>query len=193
MEHLQLDKRLVAEILATKVENIKKELDSALLRKSEETKFIDYLYKKFDNLNNLMIKLIEDRDVVQMKDYISQEDFENYQLTLQTPKMLCEFDIPFHEWLGHFYEDLPFIQNKHLIFVYHDGEKFVEIPMSQVDNMLTVKVNHADKQIYLEPKQENEPIIYVNLISVDLYYVLCLSYQKEVDDKLVQDWELVHD
>lgn len=193
MEHLQLDKRLVAEILATKVENLKKELDSALLRKSEETKFIDYLYKKFDNLNNLMIKLIEDKDIVQMKDYISQEDFENYQLTLQTPKMLCEFDIPFHEWLGHFYEDLPFIQNKHLIFAYHNGEKFKEIPMSQVNNMLTVKVNHADKQIYLEPKQENEPIIYVNLISVDLYYVLCLSYQKEVDDKLVQDWELAHD
>lgn len=193
MEHLQLDKRLVAEILATKVENIKKELDGALLRKSEETKFIDYLYRKFDDLNSLMIKLVEDKDVVQMKDYISQEDFENYQLTLQTPKMLCEFDIPFHEWLGHFYEDLPFIKNKHLIFAYHDGGKFKEIPMSQVDNMLTVKVNHADKQIYLEPKQENEPIIYVNLISVDLYYVLCLSYQKKVDDKLVQDWELVHD
>lgn len=193
MEHLQLDKRLVAEILATKVESTKKELDSALLRKSEETKFIDYLYRKFDDLNSLMIKLVEDKDVVQMKDYISQEDFENYQLTLQTPKMLCEFDIPFHEWLEHFYEDLPFIQNKHLIFAYHNGEKFVEIPMSQVDNMLTIKVNHADKQIYLEPKQENEPIIYVNLISVDLYYVLCLSYQKEVDDKLVQDWELAHD
>ena len=52
MEHLQLDKRLVAEILATKVENIKKELDGALLRKSEETKFIDYLYRKFDDLND---------------------------------------------------------------------------------------------------------------------------------------------
>lgn len=130
----------------------------------------------------LMNKLKEDTNIViKLEDYLNPDELQIYHDSLIPSHMLCDFDITFKEWLEWFYDELPFIATKHLVFT--DGTQ--DIPLKDIDTSLVIKVDHIMRKIYLQKdNDEFNSVIFVNLDGLDLYYLLSVTHQKSVDNHL---------
>lgn len=144
---------------------------------TEATK-VNTQLKKLNTLLNQYQK--EPTLVINIRDYLTEEQFQDYLNSINEPEMLCEFDIPFREWLDWFYEELPFLQSqKHLII--QNGFTIDEL----IDDWI-IRVDHINKSIYLD---NGLGTLLINLDGIDLYYLLNVKYQRDWEDYMVSNYE----
>lgn len=152
------------------ISNLEKQLDLYLLeienlefqqenvrKKSSELKIkVDKILKQLQYLkqNELFVKL---------SDYFTEEELREYSPQYE---MLFEPELPFKYWLDWFYEELPFLNSKHLQFINclsKEEVSFLDIPGSAI-----VKVDHLNQRILVDEYQIILPQINIyKLLSVN--------------------------
>lgn len=170
-----------AQYLQTLAENLTKQHKTI----SEEVNKLNNkainIFNQCTHINSILIQVTQEPTLkIDIKDYLTEEQYQDYLDSYNEPEMLCEFDITFTDWLDWFYEELPFLQsNKHLVFSNH--KDITTVPMNSI-----IKVDHNNKTIYLDTGSE---IITVNLNGIELYYLLNVKYQRDWEDYTVSNYE----
>lgn len=94
--------------------------------------------------------------------------------------MLCEEHLTFQEWLDWFYEELPFLQNKHLTFINPDGSLR---SLYDINGKWLVTFDHTNYKVYVGGSIE------IKLNNLSLYSILNLNHQNELDQMLIEQGE----
>lgn len=168
------------------LKNFAEDLTTSIEHWSNQSEnFINKIQKaqlQLERVYLLMSKLKEDTDIhIKLEDYLQPDELQIYHDSLTPPQMLCDFDITFKEWLEWFYDELPFIATKHLVF--NDGTQ--DILLKDIDTALIIKVDHVMRKIYLQPDNDHfNSVIFVNLDGLDLYYLLSVTHQKSIDEHI---------
>lgn len=119
--------------------------------------------KLFKLENQLNIVSNESNLIVSVKDWLSPEQYEQYNTNIQ---MLFEEDLFFRDWLDWFYDELPYIKDKHLSF----KGKQTGNSYSILDLNGLVKVDKVNQEIYVV---QGEPVI-ITLGSCSLFKLLSI-------------------
>lgn len=134
-----------------------------------QQQILDNLEKLFKLENQLNIVSNEPELIISIKDWLPECQYKEYypQIT-----MLFEEGINIQNWLSWFYEELPFIKDKHLSFIGRlTGKSYLSTELTGL-----VKVDKKNQIIY---SVEGEPVI-ITLGSVNLFKLLSMSnYEKE--------------
>lgn len=113
----KLDKITLWSILVNQVDEVQTDINSMVAITEKSQLVLEQQQSKLQSLLNLMEKLNQEEQLqIPVKDYLTEEQYQDYLLSQQEPEMLCEFDITLRDWLDWFYQELPFIKNKYLTF-----------------------------------------------------------------------------
>lgn len=183
-ETKNLSKEILTELLAKYFVEKTTELENIFNSIQHQQVLADKIQKNVTKLQQLLNKLDSDNRLhIPVKDYLTDEQYQDYLNTLKEPDMLCEFDIHLSEWLNWFYEELPFISKKHLIFYgLNTGKQY---NLTDIPRLNLVKVNHETKTIYIEPMNNDREPIHMTLDGINLYYLLNVPYQNDLDKHLI--------
>lgn len=183
----KLDKVTLWSILVNQVDEVQTDINSMVAITEKSQLVLEKQQSKLQSLLDLMDKLNqEDQLQIPVKDYLTEEQYQDYLLTLQEPEMLCDFGITLLEWLDWFYQELPYITDKYLTFTDIEGKTYT---LNQLDYSNLIQVDHTNRLIYIQKgiKQPNDILIDLNGIS--LYDLLNVSYTKAKDKNLVDKFE----
>lgn len=152
-------------------QNIRSHLEFLYLEK-EQLEFLSQTHKdniksvnnKIKKLNNQLKSLEDTNLVINIKDWLPKDQYEQYCPSID---MLFEEGMEFSDWLDWFYEELPFIKDKHLMFTGSTTNKeysFLEI---------TGKV-YVDKYRQIIYVDSSEPIN-ISINSLNLFKLLSVQ------------------
>lgn len=98
---------------------------------------------------------------INLSDYFTKEELEDYQ---REPTMLFEPDIQWIHWLDWFYEELPFIRNKHITLTGLNSNKEYQINDIPFDAIVLTENNKIIVKL-------DEPVV-INLNGINLFKML---------------------
>lgn len=125
---------------------------------------IKTLESKLDRITNQLNSLNqEDLLSIKLSDYFTEEELKDYNPNYE---MLFEPDLPFRDWLDWFYEELPFLDNKHLKVI--DLINHKEVNIFDVHGSTVVKVDHLNQRILVDNYQ-------IVLPSINIYKLLSVN------------------
>lgn len=116
---------------------------------------IEKLEKQLETISN------EPNLIISIKDWLPEEQYEQYYPNI---KMLFEENVFFKDWLAWFYEELPYIKDKHLSF----KGKQTGNSYSILDLNGLVKVDKVTQEIFIV---QGEPVV-ITLGSCNLFKLL---------------------
>lgn len=117
--------------------------------------------KLFKLENQLNVLSNEPSMIISIKDWLTPEQYDQYYPNIQ---MLFEEDMFFKDWLDWFYDELPYIKDKHLSF----KGKQTGNSYSILDLNGLVKVDKVNQEIYVV---QGEPVV-ITLSSYNLFKIL---------------------
>lgn len=117
--------------------------------------------KLFKLENQLNVSSNEPSMIISIKDWLTPEQYDQYYPNIQ---MLFEEDMFFKDWLDWFYDELPYIKDKHLSF----KGKQTGNSYSILDLNGLVKVDKVNQEIYVV---QGEPVV-ITLSSYNLFKIL---------------------
>lgn len=132
-----------------------------LERNQESIKELEHKLVRIESQLNSLNQ--EDNLSIKLSDYFTEEELRDYNPTYE---MLFEPDLPFRDWLDWFYEELPFLDNKHLKYIHTRTKKehsFTDIPTSAL-----VKVDKLNQRILVDEYQ-------IILPSINIYKLLSVN------------------
>lgn len=117
--------------------------------------------KLFKLENQLNVLSNEPSMIISIKDWLTPEQYDQYYPNIQ---MLFEEDMFFKDWLDWFYDELPYIKDKHLSF----KGKQTGNSYSILDLNGLVKVDKVNQEIYVV---QGESVV-ITLSSYNLFKIL---------------------
>lgn len=144
------------DLYTLEIENLVFQQESARKKSAELKIKVDKMLKQLHYLkqNELFVKL---------SDYFTEEELREYNPQYE---MLFETELPFKDWLDWFYEELPFLNNKHLKFINCLSKE--EVPFLDIPGSAIVKVDHLNQRILVDEYQIILPEINIyKLLSVN--------------------------
>lgn len=144
------------ELYLLEVENLEWQRDEAHKASIQLKNKIDKISEQLHSLNqeNLSIKL---------SDYFTEEELREYNPQYE---MLFEPELSLRDWLDWFYEELPFLDNKHLKFINCHTKK--EVNFFDIPNSAIVKVDHLNQRILVDEYQ-------IIIPSINIYKLLSVN------------------
>lgn len=144
------------ELYLLEVENLEWQRDEAHKASIQLKNKIEKISEQLHSLNqeNLSIKL---------SDYFTEEELREYNPQYE---MLFEPELSLRDWLDWFYEELPFLDNKHLKFINTFTKK--EVTFFDIPNSAIVKVDHLNQRILVDDYQ-------IILPSINIYKLLSVN------------------
>lgn len=184
-ESNKLDKVTLWSILVNQVDEVQTDINSMVAITEKSQLVLEQQQSKLQSLLDLMEKLNQEEQLqIPVKDYLTEEQYQDYLLSQQEPEMLCEFDITLRDWLDWFYQELPFIKNKYLTFT--NSITSEEYSLYKLNHTGIVKVNHMNKVIFIK---YDTYTVNMDLNGISLYNLLNISYQKDLDNHLLSKYD----
>lgn len=119
--------------------------------------------ERIQKLQSKLNTLTEKELVVSVKEYLEPELYELYYPNIE---MLYEEDMWVSDWLSWFYEELPFIRDKHLQFIGKQTGKHYSI--AELNGL--VKTDKKNQEIFVLMGE----LVVISLGSVNLFQMLCV-------------------
>ena len=145
---------------------------------------LDHLTQSIEKLQDY-IEIKEQGFNVDIKDYIEQSLLVEFFDTKLPNLPLFDEHSEFKDFLGWFYDDLPYIDNKHLYLL--SENKY--IPMTHIILCNKVILDHENKKVcvYLEPDNTGA-LGELCLSGLNLYQIVTVS-QSEMDKHILEQAE----
>lgn len=191
-EPIKLDKETLWKILSKQAENLKAQTNQLLVMQESSQTLLQENQSKLEILTNLMMNLTQEEHLeVNVKDYLTPEEYQDYLLTY-SPNMLCEFDIPLRKWFDWFYQELPFLKSKHLVFF--DINKDIKLSLADLDLSWIIKVDHVLKRIYVNRDNDHfNSVINIDLNGISLYEILNVTSSNLKDSFIAEQHDAYGD
>ena len=160
---MELNIEYIVNNLKSKKEVYLLELENYKQLQQSTNESIKQTENKLQRIDNQLNVLDQSNLSIKLSDYFTEEELQYYNPTYET---LFEPDLLFKDWLDWFYEELPFLSNKHLKYINIRTNKehsFTDIPTN-----LIVKVDHLNQRILVGNYQ-------ITLHSINLYKLLSVN------------------
>ena len=145
---------------------------------------LDHLTQSIEKLQNY-IELKEQGFNVEIKDYIKQSLLVEFFDTKLPNLPLFDEHSEFKDFLGWFYDELPYIDNKHLYLLSKD--KY--IPMTHIILRNKVILDHENKKVCIHLESDNTGELGELCVSgLNLYQIVTVS-QSEMDKHILEQAE----
>ena len=118
---------------------------------------------KLLRIDNQILILNKNTISIKLSDYFTEEELQYYNPTYE---MLFEPDLKLKDWLDWFYEELPFLNNKHLKYIHIKTKK--EYSFTNIPNSNIVKVDHLNQRILVDDYE-------ITLPSISIYKLLSVN------------------